>query len=192
MGSYSSLFRKLTRLGLLKLVAPNRANLDFPSFKANARCEYRSSDVVHDTEDCGTLKRAIDGLMEVKAIVIRDEETPNVTNNPLPAHYNGLVIAMIYNGKDYMPTCKSIVAIATHEEKTKVVADAKKRENQVSQSSNSKIEPMPMEKLVLYVPKTSSEKKLILNIPKFYVSGGPPRIWARSENVGKAGKNCGD
>ncbi|XP_019225653.1 PREDICTED: uncharacterized protein LOC109207226 [Nicotiana attenuata] len=76
----------------------------------------------HDTEDCWTLKRAVESLIEQKQIVLKDEEVPNVTNNPLLAHNNGPVIGMICEDKEFDQNLKAIIAIADVEKKPKAVA----------------------------------------------------------------------
>ncbi|XP_019240246.1 PREDICTED: uncharacterized protein LOC109220243 [Nicotiana attenuata] len=84
--SYSSLFPKLVQMGLLQPVPQTRQNPESPSYRPGARCAYHSGAEGHDTEDCWTLKRAVENLIEQKWIVLKDED---VTNNPLPAHNNG-------------------------------------------------------------------------------------------------------
>ncbi|MCD7452740.1 hypothetical protein HAX54_017994, partial [Datura stramonium] len=51
-------------------------------------CEYHSNTQGHITENYWTFKRIIENLIDDKAIVIHNEETTNITNNPLPAHNN--------------------------------------------------------------------------------------------------------
>lgn len=81
----------------------------------------------HDTEYCWTLKRAVEGLIEAKRIVLRDEEIPNLTNKPLHAHNNGLVNGMISNDKEFDPVLKEIVAIASSDARSKVAAKPKRK-----------------------------------------------------------------
>lgn len=56
-------------------------------------------------------------MIEAKIIVLRDEEAPNVTNNPLPTHNNGPIIDMICDNREFNPVLKAIVTIATSEAK---------------------------------------------------------------------------
>ncbi|XP_019256985.1 PREDICTED: uncharacterized protein LOC109235362 [Nicotiana attenuata] len=77
----------------------------------------------HDIDNCWTLKRAVEDLKEQKRILLRDEDIPNVTNNPLPAHNNGPIIGMICEDKEFDPALKAIIAIADVEKKPKAVAN---------------------------------------------------------------------
>uniref|UniRef100_A0A1S3XV51 Retrotransposon gag domain-containing protein n=1 Tax=Nicotiana tabacum TaxID=4097 RepID=A0A1S3XV51_TOBAC len=88
--TYSSLLPKLVQMGLLQLVPQTRQNPASPAYRAGTRCAYHSGAEGHDTDDCWTLKRAVENLIEQRKIVLRDEDVPNMTNNPLPAHNNGL------------------------------------------------------------------------------------------------------
>ena len=71
--SYSSLFPKLVQMGLLQPVPPNKQNPESPSYRPGTRCAYHSGVEGHDTEDCWTLKRAIENLIEQKRVVLKDE-----------------------------------------------------------------------------------------------------------------------
>nr|XP_016503718.1 PREDICTED: uncharacterized protein LOC107821781 [Nicotiana tabacum] len=128
--SYSSLFPKLVQMGLLQPVPPNRQNPDSPSYRPGTRCAYHSGAEGHDTEDCWTLKRAVESLIEQKKVVLRDEEVPNVTNNPLPAHNNGPVIGMICEDKEFDPALKAIISIADAGKKPKATTKAVSKEEE--------------------------------------------------------------
>lgn len=73
----------------------------------------------HDTEDCWTLKRAVEDLIEAKSIVLMEEEAPNMMNNPLPTHTNGPVVGMICEDEEFDQALKAIAAIPETKEKTK-------------------------------------------------------------------------
>ncbi|XP_019241724.1 PREDICTED: uncharacterized protein LOC109221721 [Nicotiana attenuata] len=73
-------------------VPQTRQNPASPAYRAGARCAYHSGAEGHDTDDCWTLKRAVENLIEQRKIVLRDDDVPNVTNNPLPAHNNEPII----------------------------------------------------------------------------------------------------
>ncbi|XP_019263160.1 PREDICTED: uncharacterized protein LOC109240926 [Nicotiana attenuata] len=62
--SYSSLFPKLVQMGLLQPVPLNRQNSESPSYRPGTRCAYHSGAEGYDTEDCWTLTRAIENLIE--------------------------------------------------------------------------------------------------------------------------------
>ncbi|XP_060200222.1 uncharacterized protein LOC132628461 [Lycium barbarum] len=93
-----------------------KVNPNARSFDPTFRCEYHSNAQGHSTKNCFTLKRAIEKLIDDKAIVIHDEEAPNVTNNPLPPHNNAHVVGMICDDKEYKQTGKTIMEIDTLKE----------------------------------------------------------------------------
>ncbi|MCD7465670.1 hypothetical protein HAX54_001713 [Datura stramonium] len=86
-------------LGLVQPVTPYYVNLNAKCFDPTVRCEYHSNTQGHSTENCWTLKRTIENLINGKTIVIHNEET--VTNNPPPAHNNAHVVGMISDDKEY-------------------------------------------------------------------------------------------
>lgn len=100
-------------------MAPNRPNPESPSHRANTICAYHSGAVRHDTEGCWTLKRVVEDLIEVKAIVLRDEDAPKMTNNPLTTHTSGPVVGMICEDEEFDPELKAIAVIDEIEEKQK-------------------------------------------------------------------------
>ncbi|KAH0644144.1 hypothetical protein KY284_032028 [Solanum tuberosum] len=54
----------------------------------------------HNTDNCWTLKGAIEKLIDHGVIVVTDDQnTPNVTNNPLPAQNN--LVSMICDDQEY-------------------------------------------------------------------------------------------
>ncbi|XP_019238377.1 PREDICTED: uncharacterized protein LOC109218464 [Nicotiana attenuata] len=133
-------------MGLLHPVPPNRQNPESPSYQRGTRCAYHLGAEGHDTENCWTLKRAVEDLIEQRKIVLRDEDIPNVTNNPLPAHNNGSVIGMICEDKEFDPALKAIIAIA---DKTEAGTGA-----------------TPAKDVVLYVPRGRKEKQMTLSPPR--------------------------
>lgn len=70
----------------------------------------------------------MEDLIEQGRIVVRDEETPNMTNNPLLAHNNRPVIRMIYENKEFNHSLKAIIAIADVERKPKALPKQDKGE----------------------------------------------------------------
>ncbi|XP_070004951.1 uncharacterized protein [Nicotiana sylvestris] len=158
--SYSSLFPKLVQMGLLQPVPPNRQNPESPSYQPSARYAYHSGVEGHDTESCWTLKRVVENLIEQKRIVLKDEDIPNVTNNPLPAHNNGPVIGMICEDKEFDPALKAIIAIADVEKKPKADAKQEKGEKKIKPTPQNtekivetKTEVVPSKDVILYVPR---------------------------------------
>ncbi|KAH0737644.1 hypothetical protein KY290_036349 [Solanum tuberosum] len=68
--------------------------------KANERCEYHSVAPGHNTDNCWTLKGAIEKLIDHGVVVVTDDQsTPNVTINPLPAQNN--LLGMICDDQEY-------------------------------------------------------------------------------------------
>ncbi|XP_070025493.1 uncharacterized protein [Nicotiana sylvestris] len=111
--------------------------------------------------------------MEQKRILLKDEDIPNVTNNPLPAHNNGPVIGMICEDKEFDPALKAIIAIADVEKKPK--ADAKQEKGE----KKSKPTPQNTEKIVETKTEVVPSKHAILYVPrgprKGQVTLSPPR-----------------
>ncbi|KAK4710016.1 hypothetical protein R3W88_004529 [Solanum pinnatisectum] len=68
--SYSNLFQKLMKIGVIESIPPYRLNPTAPG---------------HNTDNCWTLKGAIEKLINHGVVVVtNDQNTPNETNNPLP------------------------------------------------------------------------------------------------------------
>ncbi|KAH0632955.1 hypothetical protein KY284_035741 [Solanum tuberosum] len=79
--SYSSLFQKLRKIGMIESIPPHLA----PG---------------HNTDNCWTLKGAIEKLIGHGMVVVTDDQnTPNVTINPLPAQNN--LLGMICDDQEY-------------------------------------------------------------------------------------------
>nr|XP_016465722.1 PREDICTED: uncharacterized protein LOC107788557 [Nicotiana tabacum] len=175
-------------MGLLQLVPPNRQNLESPSYRPGTRCAYHSGAKGHDTEDYWTLKRTVENLIEQKRVVLRDEEVPNVTNNPLPTHNNGTVIGMICDDKEFYPALKAIIAIVDSEARPKAAVKQARNEKKITltpQIAETNIGAAPAKDAILYVPraprkeqlmlktpKRFEQRKVTLNMPKLYVPKG--------------------
>ncbi|XP_075086157.1 uncharacterized protein LOC107797942 [Nicotiana tabacum] len=163
------------QMGLLQLVPPNWQNPKSASYRPGTRCAYHSGAEGHDTEDCWTLKRAVENLIEQKRVVLRDEEVHNVTNNPLPAHNNGPVIGMICDDKEFYPALKVIIAIADSEARPKAAAKQARNEKKITptpQVAEKAVETntgaAPAKDAILYVPRAPRKEQLILNTPKIF------------------------
>ncbi|XP_070020305.1 uncharacterized protein [Nicotiana sylvestris] len=105
--------------------------------------------------------------------VLKDEDIPNVTNNPLPAHNNGLVIGMICEDKEFDPALKAIIAIADVERKPKAVAKQDKGEKKskpTPQNTEKKVETKtgaaPSKDVILYVPRGHMKEQMSLSPPR--------------------------
>ncbi|XP_070019464.1 uncharacterized protein [Nicotiana sylvestris] len=180
---YSTLFPKLVQMGFLQPVPQTRHNPASPAYKAGVRCAYHSGAEGHDTNDCWTLRRVVENLIEQGNIVLRDEEVPNVTNNPLPAHNNGSLIGMICEDKEFDPALKAIIAIVDAERKPKAAPKQEKGEKktdtvktELEKKAETKTEKMvPSKNEVLYIPRGRLEKPQRFEIKKaipMYVSKG--------------------
>ncbi|XP_070007809.1 uncharacterized protein [Nicotiana sylvestris] len=165
------------------IVPQTRQNPASPAYRAGVRCAYHSGVEGHDTNDCWTLKRAVENLIEQGKIVLRDEEVPNVTNNPLPAHNNGPLIGMICEDKEFDHALKAIIVIVDAERKPKAAPKQEKGEKktntvkaELEKKAETKTETMvPSKNEVLYIPRGRSEKpqrfEMKRGIP-MYVSKG--------------------
>ncbi|XP_070019506.1 uncharacterized protein [Nicotiana sylvestris] len=168
--TYSSLLPKLVQMGLLQSVPQTRQNPASPAYRAGTRCAYHLGAKRHATDDCWTPKRAVENLIEQRKIVLKDEEVPNVTNNPLPAHNNGPVIGMICEDEEFDPALKAIIDIADKEKKPKVASkqdkgEKKKETTPPKSEKNMEVETgvTPLKDVVLYVPQGRKEKQMTLS-----------------------------
>ncbi|XP_019238934.1 PREDICTED: uncharacterized protein LOC109218987 [Nicotiana attenuata] len=101
---------------------PHYVTPNSKGFDSNARCEYHSNTHGHSTKNCWTLKKAIENLIEAKAIVVaNNEDTPNITNNPLLAHDNTHFIGMICDDRDYKQSGKTETIVGTIGQEPKVI-----------------------------------------------------------------------
>lgn len=57
-------------------------------FDPNVRCAYHSDVQGHSTEDCHTLKRETEKMIQEKVIVVQNIDTLSVTQNPSPTPDN--------------------------------------------------------------------------------------------------------
>ncbi|XP_059311487.1 uncharacterized protein LOC132063073 [Lycium ferocissimum] len=105
--SYASLFEKLKHLNMIGTIPQNYADPRAKGFNPTARCAYHSDAPGHSTEDCRTLKREVEKMIQAKMIVIQDSDTPNITENPLPAHNDTHFVGMICDDKEYREFSKS-------------------------------------------------------------------------------------
>ncbi|XP_049414681.1 uncharacterized protein LOC125877430 [Solanum stenotomum] len=67
--SYTSLLQKLVQLGLVEPVNPYFVNLNARGFDPTVICEYHANTPGHSTENCWTLKRVIEKLIEDKTFM---------------------------------------------------------------------------------------------------------------------------
>ncbi|XP_019240025.1 PREDICTED: uncharacterized protein LOC109220021 [Nicotiana attenuata] len=150
--SHSSLFPKLVQMGLLQPVRQTRQNPASPAYRAGTRCAYHSGAEGHDTNDCWTLKRAVENLIEQKLIVLKDEDVPN--DKPT-IHYR-LTTTGCRCGKEaegYRKTRQG------GEEDKPTPQNTKKKEE-------AKVEATPSKHVVLYVPRGHKKELMSLSLPR--------------------------
>ncbi|XP_019239208.1 PREDICTED: uncharacterized protein LOC109219223 [Nicotiana attenuata] len=83
-----------------KIPNPPPKNLDY-----SLRCAYCSDAPGHDIEKCWHLKRAIQEIIDTNQIVVQSPDTPNINQNPLPAHAETHMIEIVH--KDGEPNKSS-------------------------------------------------------------------------------------
>ncbi|XP_070020002.1 uncharacterized protein [Nicotiana sylvestris] len=168
--SYSSLFQKLKQMGVIGPIAPHHMHSNSHGFQANARCEYHSGAPGHSTDDCWTLKGAIEKLISKKLIVVMNgEDPPNVANNPLPEHNDVHFVGMIGRDQEYKPVDQTEMTVGAIQEGTSLeVRPSRDVSLIVKGAPNSK-------KVTLFVPKVLRlEVRSNVPSPRLYVLGGHP------------------
>ncbi|XP_060194945.1 uncharacterized protein LOC132624137 [Lycium barbarum] len=183
--SYTSLLRKLIQLGLIEPIMSCNVNPNARGFDPTVRCEYHSNAQGHSKENCFTLKRAIEKLIDDKAIVIHDEEAPNVTNNPLPAHNNAHVVGMICDEKEYKQTSKTVMEIDTLKEGLVMVTKSAQEAPLFVKGASSNANLKGSGKLILYVPGATKKKETLVTGQKLYVPSGFPRFGQNQNGLRK-------
>nr|XP_016443491.1 PREDICTED: uncharacterized protein LOC107768855 [Nicotiana tabacum] len=156
---------------------PRYVNPNSKGFDSNARCEYHSNTQGHSTENCWTLKKAIENLIEAKAIVVtNNEDTPNITNNPLPTHDNTHFIGMICDDRDYKRSGKTKMVVRTIGPEPKVIVSPPQLAPLMVKGANSSLNLACSEKTILYVPGSTKKVEVQLGGPKLYIPGGIQKI----------------
>ncbi|XP_015079648.1 uncharacterized protein LOC107023462 [Solanum pennellii] len=153
----------------VKPVNPYVVNPNARGFDTTVICEYHANALGHSTENCWTLKRVIEKLIEDKVIEVRNEEAPNVTNNPLPAHNNECVVGMVDIFEDYEQTSRTKVESKVSKEESSMVLEPIQRAPIIVKGACSNIGKS--RKLVLYVPESIKREDVPLNEPKCYIPG---------------------
>ncbi|XP_075103689.1 uncharacterized protein LOC142178258 [Nicotiana tabacum] len=115
-----------------------------------------------------------------KKVVLKDEEVPNVTNNPLSAYNNRPVIGMICEDEEFDPALEAIIAIADVEKPKATVKQDKgeKKSNSAPPSEEKTVKnktgAIPLKDVILYVPRAHKKEQLALSPPKrFELNKGP-------------------
>ncbi|XP_010318367.2 uncharacterized protein [Solanum lycopersicum] len=167
--SYTNLLQKLIQLRLVEPVNPYVVNPNARGFDPTVICQYHANAPGHSTENCWTLKRVIEKLIEDKVIEVRNEDTPNVTNNPLPAHNNERVVGMVGIFEDYEQTSRTKLESKVSRKESSIVLEPIKRALIIDKGARSNFGNS--KKLVLYVPESIKGGDVPLNGPKCYIPG---------------------
>ncbi|XP_070017116.1 uncharacterized protein [Nicotiana sylvestris] len=168
--SYSSLFQKLKQMGVIGPISPHHMHPNSHGFQANARCEYHSGAPGHSTDDCWTLKGAIERLISEKLIVVTNGEDPsNVTNNPLLEHNDVHFVGMIDRDQEYKLVGQTEMTVGA-------IREGISLEARPSRDVPLIVKGVPnSENVTLFVPKVS-RLDVCSNVPspRLYVLGGHP------------------
>nr|XP_009767284.1 PREDICTED: uncharacterized protein LOC104218485 [Nicotiana sylvestris] len=120
-------------------VPQTRQNPASPAYRAGTRCAYHSGVEGNDTDDCWTLKRAVENLIEKKRIVLKDEDVPN----PMWKRSQGLSQNKTKGRKRVKPTPQNT---------------EKKEETETGVA--------PSKDVVLYVPRGPKKEQMSLSSPR--------------------------
>uniref|UniRef100_A0A1S4ACX2 Uncharacterized protein n=1 Tax=Nicotiana tabacum TaxID=4097 RepID=A0A1S4ACX2_TOBAC len=156
---------------------PRYVNPNSKGFDSNARCEYHSNTQGHSTENCWTLKKAIENLIEAKAIMVtNNEDTPNITNNPLPTHDNTHFIGMICDDRYYKQSGKTEMVVRTIGPEPKVIVSLPQLAPLMVKGTSSRLNLACSEKTILYVPGSTKKFEVQFGGPKLYIPEGIQKI----------------
>ncbi|KAM3326736.1 hypothetical protein P3S67_001862 [Capsicum chacoense] len=70
--SYASLFQRLVQRGMFTPLLGYTPDLNSRSFDPTVRCAYHSDIQGHSIEDCYTLKRGIEKMIQDKSIMVQN------------------------------------------------------------------------------------------------------------------------
>ncbi|XP_019248418.1 PREDICTED: uncharacterized protein LOC109227675 [Nicotiana attenuata] len=160
--SYTSLFQRLRQLDVLrpiesKLQNPSPKNLDYSLI-----CAYCSDALGHDTKKCWHLKNAIQELIDTNQIVVQSPKTPNINQNPLPAHAEMHMIEIVYKDGEPEKPLKSVMMIRSSDSnlvKTLVVTNAT---SSIAEGLKDKLSPPNQGKPKVVVPGAASKPVIIV------------------------------
>uniref|UniRef100_A0A1S4AC81 G-patch domain-containing protein n=1 Tax=Nicotiana tabacum TaxID=4097 RepID=A0A1S4AC81_TOBAC len=125
---------------------PRYVNPNSKGFDSNARCEYHSNTQGHSTENCWTLKKAIENLIEAKAIV------------------------------DYKQSGKTEMIVRTIGPEPKVIVSPPQLAPLMVKGASSSLNLACSEKTIFYVPGSTKKVEVQLGGPKLYIPGGIQKI----------------
>ncbi|KAG5595571.1 hypothetical protein H5410_036803 [Solanum commersonii] len=151
-------------IGVIGSIPPHRLNPTAPGFQANERCEYHSGAPGHSTDNCWTLKGAIEKLIDHGVVVVTDDQnTPNVTNNPLPAQKN--LVGMICDDQEYKLLGKMGKLFRKIGKENKPIKS-------LEPVASLSVEGVNLDTKVLCIPGVSKGIEVRACMPKLYVSRG--------------------
>ena len=91
--TYTQLLPQLVQQGLIQ-ISPNLTSVKGPPYPAgynpNAQCDYHGGCIGHSIEECGKLKELVQRLINEDKISFQKNMRPNVGQNPLPNHEEGV------------------------------------------------------------------------------------------------------
>ncbi|XP_070002424.1 uncharacterized protein [Nicotiana sylvestris] len=160
------------QLGMLSTVEPKMPNPPPRNLDHSVSCEYCSGAPGHDTEKCWKLKTAMQELIDTHRIKVQAPETPNINQNPLPAHHETHMIELIHkegeprkpsqtvmrirssetSSKEKVPSGKSVVQLRGVDDKPTVVAER----------GSSRIVAVKPEKAKVVVPGVASKHVVVV------------------------------
>ncbi|XP_015081378.1 uncharacterized protein LOC107025006 [Solanum pennellii] len=162
--SYSSLFQKLRKIEAIECIPPHRLNPNALGFQAKEKCEYHSGAPGHSTDNCWTLKGAIEKLIEHGVVVVTDDQnTSNVTNNPLSSETN--LVGMVCDDQEYKLLSKMGKLF-------RKIGKEDKSMKSLERVASLSVEGINLDTKVLCVPGVSKGIEVRAASPKLYVSKG--------------------
>ena len=160
--SYSILFQNLRKIGAIECIPPHRLNPNAPGFQANEKCEHHLGALGYNTDNCLTLKGAIEKLIKHGVVVVTDDQnTPNVTNNPLPAHNN--LVGMVCDDQEYKLLSKMGKLFSK-------IGEEDKSMKSLEPVASLSVEGANLDTKVLCLPGVSNGIEVRAAMPKLYVS----------------------
>ncbi|KAH0714946.1 hypothetical protein KY284_007851 [Solanum tuberosum] len=127
------------------------------------------------------IRRVIEKLIEDKVIEIRNEDAPNVTNNPLPTHNKEHVVGMVDIYEDCGQTCRTKRESRDSKEESSMVLEPIQKAPIIVNGASSNFGDL--RKLVLYVPGAVKRREVLLNGPKLYIPGKLRTFGQNQESV---------
>ncbi|XP_070025147.1 uncharacterized protein [Nicotiana sylvestris] len=156
-------------MGVIGPIAPHHMHPNSHGFQVNVRCENHSGSPGYSTDDCWTLKGAIERLISEKLIAVTNgDDPPNVTNNLLSEHNDVHFVGMIARDQEYKPVDQREMTVGEIQEGTSL-------EVRPSGDVSLIVKGTQGLEVTLFVPKVSRlEVRSNVPSPRLYVLGGHP------------------